>query len=237
MYIKNPFTKTTLILATAGLFFTGCESTKNMSNRDKGVAAGAVGGAVIGAVVGSNVGKGNTSLGVLVGAVVGGAAGGIIGAKMDKQAEQIKTEIPGAQVERVEEGINITFKDSTGKGGIYFGFDQDALNTDSRNTLDKLVQIFKQYPDTDILVEGHTDSKGTDEYNLLLSKRRSISVSDYLVNKGIAANRITSKWYGESQPVADNETEAGRASNRRVEVIVTANDKMKTEAQKEAGGN
>lgn len=237
MYIKKIFTKTSLLVATVGLIATGCESTRNMSNRDKGVAIGAASGAVIGGVVGNNVGKGNTSLGVLIGAVVGGAAGGVIGAKMDRQAEEIKSEIPGAQVERLEEGINVTFKDSTGQGGIYFGFDQDALNTDSRNTLDKLVRIFNAYPDTDILVEGHTDSKGTDEYNMLLSKRRSNSVSDYLVTKGIVANRITTKWYGEGQPLADNETAEGRARNRRVEIIITANEKMKAEAKSEAGGN
>lgn len=225
-------------LSSAALLITGCESTKRMSKQDKGVAIGAAGGAVIGGIIGNNVGKkGNSALGAIIGAAVGGVAGGIIGRKMDKQAEKIKTELPGAKVERVEEGINVTFDDTNpdgSKAGVYFATNKSDINANSKLALDKLVKIFNDNPDTDILIEGHTDDVGTDAYNLKLSERRARSVGDYLTAAGIRSSRLIIKWYGESQPKVENNSDANRSLNRRVEFVITANEKMKADAKKEA---
>jgi outer membrane protein OmpA-like peptidoglycan-associated protein len=229
---------TILSLTALAIFASGCETIKKSSNQDKGVAVGATSGAVIGGILGNNIGKGkNTALGAILGAVIGGAAGGIIGNKMDKQAEKIKTEIPGAKVERVGEGINVTFDENNpdgSKAGVYFATNKFDISSNSKLALDKLVKIFNEYPETNILVEGHTDDVGTDAYNLTLSEKRAEAVSDYLKADGIAAARITTKWYGEAQPKVDNTTAENRALNRRVEFAVTANDKMKNDAKVEA---
>lgn len=239
--MNHNFIRISFTIASAALLLSSCESTKRMSNQDKGVAVGAASGAVIGGIIGNNVGrKGNTGLGVLIGAVVGGAAGGVIGNKMDRQAQKIKTELPGAKVERVEEGINVTFDENNpdgSKAGVYFATNKSDISANSKLALDKLVKIFNESPDTDILIEGHTDDVGTDEYNMKLSERRAKAVVDYLRNAGIAPGRLTAKWYGESQPKVDNNSDANRALNRRVEFIITANEKMKADAKKEAGGN
>ncbi len=236
--MKKICTQGLLLLTGFSLLMAGCESTKRMSNQDKGVAIGAAGGAVIGGIIGNNVGKkGNTALGALLGAAIGGVAGGLIGNKMDRQAQKIKTEIPGAKVERVAEGINITFDENNPDGtkaGVYFATNKYDINANSKLALDKLVKIFNEYPETNILIEGHTDDIGKEAYNLGLSQRRAEAVAAYLVNAGITASRITTKFYGESQPKADNTSDASRALNRRVEFAVTANDKMKEEAKKEA---
>ena len=228
-----------LTLMAASLFvLPACNTTKKMSNQQKGAAAGAAGGAAVGGIIGNNVGKnGNTVLGALIGAVIGGVAGGLIGDKMDRQAEAIKTEVPGAQVKRVEEGINVTFDEKNPDGsaaGVLFATNQYNISDNSRLALDKLVKIFNQYPETNILVEGHTDNVGTSAYNMSLSQRRAEAVGSFLRTEGIPSSRLTIKWYGETQPKADNSTEAGRASNRRVEFAVTANDKMKAEAKQQA---
>ncbi len=227
-----------LFFAAAGFTLSSCESTKRMSNQDKGVAVGATGGAVIGGIIGNNVGKkGNTALGAIIGAAIGGVAGGIIGNKMDKQAQKIKIEIPGAKVERVAEGINVTFDENNpdgSKAGVYFATNKYNINDNSKLALDKLVKIFNEYPETNILIEGHTDDVGKDEYNMKLSRRRADAVVDYLKQAGIAASRLTAKYYGESQPKVDNTTDANKALNRRVEFAITANEKMKDDAKKES---
>jgi len=239
--MKYLFTKTLFFASAAALLFASCEGTKRMSKQDKGVAVGAAGGAVIGGVIGNNVGKkGNTALGAIIGAVVGGAAGGIIGNKMDKQAEKIKTEIPGAKVERVEEGINVTFDDTNpdgSKAGVYFATEKFGINDNSKLALDKLVKIFNEYPETDILIEGHTDNTGRDAYNMTLSRKRAQAVANYLIKAGVASSRIVTQFYGESQPKYDNSSSENRTLNRRVEFAVTANEKMKAEAKQEAGQN
>ncbi|RYF91919.1 MAG: OmpA family protein [Chitinophagaceae bacterium] len=220
------------------LMLSSCDATRQMSKQDKGVAVGAAGGAVIGGIIGNNVGKkGNTALGAILGAVVGGVAGGIIGNKMDKQAEKIKTEIPGAKVERVGEGIRVTFDEANpdgSKAGVYFATNKYDITANSKLALDKMIKIFNEYPDTDLLIEGHTDDVGKDEYNLGLSQRRAEAVANYLRNTSIAGNRLITKWYGEAQPIADNATAESKALNRRVEFVITANDKMKQEAKVEA---
>jgi outer membrane protein OmpA-like peptidoglycan-associated protein len=223
------------------LFFTSCDSTRRATKQDKGVAIGAGAGAVIGGILGNNVGnKNNTALGAVLGAAIGGVAGGIIGNKMDKQAEKIKTEIPGAKVERVGEGINVTFDENNpdgSKAGVFFETGKYNISSNSRLAIDKLVKIFKEFPETNILLEGHTDNVGSDAANLLLSQRRANAVGEELKRDGLDANRLTVKWYGETQPKEDNTTVEGKATNRRVGFSITANEKMKADATKEAQKN
>jgi outer membrane protein OmpA-like peptidoglycan-associated protein len=212
---------------------TSCNAVKNANNTQKGAGIGAAGGAAIGGVIGNNVGKGNTILGALIGGVIGGAAGGYIGNRMDRQAERIETEIPGAEVNRVGEGINITFNEDA---GVYFDTNKSAVKGASATTLDKLAGILKEYPNSNILVEGHTDSAGPEDYNMKLSEQRAESVTNYLISQGIDRNRFTTKWYGEDQPVADNTTTEGKAKNRRVELAILANDALKKEAAEKTKG-
>ncbi|WP_324719137.1 OmpA family protein [Salinimicrobium sp. HB62] len=216
----------------AAVMLIGCDATRNASNKQKGTVIGATGGAVIGGVVGNNVGEGNTALGAIIGGVVGGAAGAYIGDRMDKQAQRIEEEIPGAEVERVGEGINVTFDETS---GVYFATDKYAIEGQSREALMSLANIFKEYPNTNILVEGHTDSTGSDAYNLTLSKNRAQAVTNFLTSQGISSGRITTKWYGESQPKYDNSTVEGRSKNRRVELAIVANEELKREAEQQAG--
>ncbi|MGY5847304.1 OmpA family protein [Salegentibacter sp. HM20] len=209
----------------------GCDATRNANNKQKGAVIGSAGGAVIGGVIGNNTGDGNTALGAIIGGVVGGTAGAIIGDRMDKQAQRIEEEIPGAEVERVGEGINVTFDESS---GVYFDTDKYNINAKSRETLNKLADIFKEYPNSNILVEGHTDSTGSESYNLTLSKNRAQAVTNYLLDQGLSRGRFETKWYGELQPKYDNSTAEGRSKNRRVELAIVANEQMKEEAQRQA---
>lgn len=225
---KNTF----LAIAFAAGTLVSCDATKNASSKQKGTVIGASGGAVIGGVVGNNVGKGNTALGAIIGGVVGGAAGSYIGNRMDKQAQKIEEEIPGAEVERVGEGINVTFDE---KSGVYFESEKYSVEGKSRESLMSLANIFKEYPDTDILVEGHTDSTGSAAYNLTLSKNRAQAVTNFLVNQGISKGRIDTKWYGEDQAKYDNSTLEGRSKNRRVELAIVANEQLKKEAEQQSG--
>ncbi|MBK8611305.1 MAG: OmpA family protein [Chitinophagaceae bacterium] len=228
-----------LLTAVTLLLITGCSTVKKANNAEKGAVIGTVGGAVIGGVIGNNVGKGNTVLGAIIGGVVGGVAGTIIGNAMDKQAEKIKNEIPGAEVQRVGEGIIVTFNEKNPDGsqmGVYFDFDKSEITSNSARALDKLVQIFNEYPETNILIEGHTDDEGTENYNLALSERRAWAVGNYLKRENIAASRLTINWYGEGQPKVENTSDANRAENRRVEFAITANEKMKAEAKNAASG-
>ena len=206
-----------------GMF--GCSS---WSSTQKGTAIGAAAGAAVGAVIGKRAG--NTAVGAILGAAVGGAAGAYIGNYMDKQAEEIERDLEGATVERVGEGIKITFD-----SGILFEVDKAALRPEAQTNLEKLAVILNKYSDTDILVEGHTDSTGPDEYNLDLSNKRAQSVAGYLSVKEVIATRFTIMGYGEGQPVADNATAEGRQANRRVELAIMANDKLKKAAENKAG--
>ena len=211
----------------AAIFSAGC---KTMNKSQKGAVIGTAGGAAAGAVIGKAAG--NTALGAIIGATVGGVTGAVIGRKMDKQAEEIKKEVPDAEVVRVGEGIVIEFKSQ-----ILFGFDQSNLTADARTNLDKLVTILQKYPDTDIEVQGHTDSKGTVRYNESLSERRASAVSYYLSGKGIATSRLSTNGFGETTPKYTNTSEEGQAQNRRVEFLISANEKMKADAAKEAEKN
>lgn len=228
--MKSMSKKYLALFVAGSLLLSSCDAIKNANSSQKGAAAGTAGGAVIGGVVGNNVGDGdNTALGAIIGGVVGGAAGAYIGNRMDKQAKEIENEVPGAEVTRVGEGINVTFKENS---GIYFATDKSNINQTSQESLTKLRKIFKKYPDTNILIEGHTDNTGRDSYNMDLSKRRAQSVVQYLESNGISSNRFTTKWYGETQPKFDNSTAEGRSKNRRVEVAVIADEDLKDEARK-----
>ena len=224
------------LFAIVSLFlisFTNCKSVENANNKQKGAVIGAAGGAVLGAILGNNVGKGgNGEIGAVIGGVVGGAAGVIIGNKMDKQAQRIEEEIPGAQVERVDDAIVVTFDENS---GVYFATNKYTINSASQETLNKLIGVFKEYPDTNILVVGHTDNVGADDYNMTLSKDRAYSVTNYLSSNGISTVRLNTNWYGESQPMHDNTTAAGRAKNRRVNVAIVPGDNMINDAKTEAG--
>lgn len=214
-----------LMLVLVGLMAGGC---KTMNRSQKGAVIGAAGGGAIGGVIGRSMG--NTAMGAIIGAAAGGAAGAVIGRKMDKQAEEMKEVLGDAEVKRVGEGIVVEFKDK-----VLFGFNRADLSTSATQNLDKLVNILNKYPDTNIEILGHTDSLGTDSYNQTLSERRANAAATYIKNKGVASSRVNTRGLGETDPKVSNESEAGRAENRRVEFVITANQKMVNEAKKEAG--
>ena len=219
------------LLLTGTLSLTSCEAIQNANNTQKGAVIGTAAGAVIGAVIGNNVGKGgNAPQGAVLGGTVGGVIGGVIGNKMDKQAREIEQALPGAEVERVNEGIKVTLTEQI----VNFGYDSSALSATAQSNLDKLAKVLKDNPDTNINIYGHTDSRGTEAYNQSLSERRANSVRQYLISKGISSTRLFAMGVGESEPVATNNTDAGRAENRRVEFAITANQKMIDEASREA---
>ncbi|KAF0235737.1 MAG: OmpA/MotB domain-containing [Prolixibacteraceae bacterium] len=213
-----------LVVLSAAFIFTGCAS---WNKTQKGAVIGTASGGAAGAVIGRA--SGNTALGAIIGAAVGGASGAVIGRQMDKQAEEIEKAVPDAKVERVGEGIVVEFSSS-----VLFGFDKSGLSNDAKINLDKLVTVLNSYADTNIEIQGHTDSKGSEAYNQDLSVQRARTVSYYLTDKGISSGRLTVKGFGESLPKYENDTENGRAQNRRVEFLITANEKMKAEAEKNA---
>lgn len=222
--MKKSLTNGLFILLSAGVVFGSC---KSMSKSQKGVVIGAGAGGAVGAGVGKAAG--NTALGAIIGAAVGGVAGGIIGKKMDKQAEEIST-IPGAEVKRVGEGINVTFD-----SGVLFGYDKSAVTDIAQEKLTELATILNKYPDTYVLVEGHTDASGADDYNMTLSKKRARSVAAALKNKNVTRQRIKTAFYGESQPKFPNDTDANMAKNRRVEFAIYATEELVKQAKNEAG--
>lgn len=211
------------------VLITGCDAIKNANSTQKGTAVGASSGALIGGIIGNNVGDGNNSVvGAIIGAAVGGAVGNRIGNKMDRQAEAITEAVPGAEVTRIGEGINVTFDENS---GVQFEINKADLTSQGKATLDKMSEVFVEYDDTNILVEGHTDSSGRDEYNMTLSQKRAETVTNYLVSKGVSKGRLTTKWYGETQPKYDNATEEGRVKNRRVELGIVASEEMIEDAK------
>ncbi len=213
-----------LILVVIFLTF-GCGMTKAQKGAIIGAGAGAGAGAVIGKATG------HTAAGTVAGTAVGGVAGAYIGRYMDNQAKELEKEVQGAKVQRVGEGedskVNITFD-----SGFLFDFDSANLKEDTKINLDKLASILQKYPDTNIIIAGHTDSTGNSNYNMELSKKRANAVADYLVSKAVNPSRMTVNWYGETKPIASNDTKEGRAQNRRVEISIIANEKLKEEAVK-----
>ncbi|WP_310394096.1 OmpA family protein [Hymenobacter sp.] len=206
---------------------TGARKT-GMSRTAKGGLIGAGTGAAAGAILGRVIGGGKgTAIGAIVGAAAGGATGAVIGRKMDKQAEELQNDMKNAKVERVGEGIKITFD-----SGILFDTNAAALRPASVSEIDKMAAVLLKYPDTNVLVEGHTDASGSDAINQPLSERRAQAVATETIAKGVASNRVTTQGYGSSQPVGDNATAEGKQANRRVEVAIYANEKMKKAAEK-----
>jgi len=215
-----------IMMLSAVILFSGCSSMKRST---KGAGIGAAAGGAMGAVIGRA--SGNAGLGAIIGATVGGATGAVIGRQMDKQAAEIENSVPDARVERVGEGIIVEFSSN-----VLFGFDESNLSADAEPTLNKLVQVLNKYPDTDIELQGHTDDTGPESYNQSLSEKRARAVDGYLTDKGIPAKRVKIKGFGETIPKYDNALASGRAQNRRVEFLITANEKMVAAAEKEAKG-
>lgn len=210
------------LLAVAGL---NC----GLTGTQKGAVIGGAAGGTIGGAIGSK--SGNTVIGAILGAAIGGAAGAFIGKYMDNQADEIEQDLEGATVTRVGEGIKITFD-----SGLLFAVNKSDLNQTSKDQLAKLAVILNKYEDTNILLEGHTDATGPEEYNMTLSRQRAEAVSGYLSTQAVAANRFTIMGYGEEQPIASNDTEAGRSENRRVEVAIYANEELKEYAEEQTDG-
>jgi outer membrane protein OmpA-like peptidoglycan-associated protein len=208
-----------VIITLTGGGLAGCAS---MSQTERGAVIGAAGGAAVGAIVGRQIGS--TARGAVIGAAVGGAAGAVIGRQMDKQAEELAAKIPGATVQRVGEGIVVTFD-----SGLLFPFDSDQLLPEGRTNLNNLAASLQQYPETEVLIIGHTDATGTDSYNLNLSERRSGSAANVLSSYGVPRDRIRTMGRGESEPIADNSTEWGMQQNRRVEVVIYASEEYRQE--------
>ncbi len=213
-----------ILIVSVNLVLEGCAS------RSK-TAKGAVPGTATGDAVGVAISQaaGNPALETIIRAAVGGAAGTIIGRHMDKQAVELKEALPDATVERVGEGITIELSSA-----VMFEINKSDLSTEAKENLDKLVSVLNNYPDTNIEIQGHTDDTGIEAFNQTLSEKRAVTVSDYLSDKGILDSRITNKGYGELTPKYDNTTDEGKARNRRVDFLITANEKMIAEAEKEA---
>ena len=203
----------TLALVVLGLVVTNACATRKQT----GAVVGAATGGVIGGVIGNQTGS--TARGAIIGAVVGGAAGAVIGHQMDQQAKELKQNIPGATVTRVGEGIAVTFA-----SGLLFDFDSDRIRAEAGQNLRSLAASLDKYPNTDVLIVGHTDALGTDSYNMGLSERRASSAASYLTAQGVNSGRLRSVGRGETEPISDNGTETGRALNRRVEVAIYANE-------------
>lgn len=216
--------KLTVAVAVAGMGLSGCAS---LNNTERGAVVGAGAGGAIGAVIGKQTGS--TARGAILGAVLGGAAGAIIGRRMDRQAQELEGELgQGADVSRVGEGIAVTFA-----SGILFPFNSDQVLPAGRGNLSELAQSLQRYPETEVLIVGHTDNVGSDEYNMGLSMRRAESAKNYLVSQGIQPGRIRTAGRGETEPIADNTTEAGRQQNRRVEVAIFASEEYREQILRE----
>ncbi|MBP6759867.1 MAG: OmpA family protein [Flavobacterium sp.] len=223
------------ILGISSLFllatlFTSCESLKNTNKTQRGAGIGAGAGALIGAIIGNNT-KIGTAGGALIGAAVGGGTGALIGNKMDKQAREIDQALPGADVERVGEGIRLVLNENA----VRFDTGKATLTATAQANLDKLVPVFKEYADTNIEIYGYTDITGSPEFNLTLSQKRAESVKNYLSSKGLVNSRFKTTGKGIADPIATNDTAEGRTQNRRVEFAILANEKMVEDAKKEAG--
>jgi outer membrane protein OmpA-like peptidoglycan-associated protein len=219
--MNNAIKSSLIVILIPAIVLMGCGLSKTL----QGAGIGAAAGGVIGGIIGKQ--SGHTATGAIIGAAIGGTAGALIGHYMDKQAEEMQRDIKGAKVERVGEGIKITFD-----SGILFEVNKYNLQTEAKTNIDNLAKILNKYPDTNILIEGHTDSTGTLEHNQKLSEQRAEGVSAYLKGLNVQSTRISTAGYGPNQPVATNSDPDGRRQNRRVEVALFANEKLKDAAQK-----
>lgn len=201
-----------------------------MSNTERGAAVGAGAGAAGGAAVGNATG--GTAEGAIIGAVLGGTAGAIIGQRMDRKAQELEEELADAEVERVGEGIKVTFD-----SGLLFEFDSSTLQPEAEQNLQEFASSMNEFEETNILVVGHTDSKGAESYNQTLSESRAQAATDYLVQEGISAERIRTEGRGETEPIATNETAEGRSENRRVEIAIFASEEYREQVKSQAESN
>jgi len=204
------------------LLLLNCNAVKNANSTQKGAGIGIAAGAIAGGIIGGNL------KGALIGAAIGGVSGGVIGNVMDKQARKIEEAIPGADVERVGEGIHVIFAENS---GVNFATSKSNLTTTSMQNLDRVAEILIEFPDTNITIQGHTDNTGNKDFNLQLSKKRAESVAQYLSNKGVLFSRFNIEAFGQDAPRYDNNTTQGRAQNRRVEMAISANEEMIQDAQ------
>ncbi len=211
-----------ILLIVLSQLFVGC---KTMNNTQKGAAIGVAGGTALGALVGKWAN--NTAAGAIIGAAVGGTAGVLIGKYMDKQVAELQADLQNAKVERVGEGIKITFN-----SGILFDVNSSTLGGVAKENIGKLATVLNKYADTDVLIEGHTDSTGPAEFNQSLSEKRAASVSTFLNSNAVNPVRLTTVGYGPNQPLVDNSTAENRSLNRRVEIAIYANDKLKKAAER-----
>ncbi len=221
--------KRVLTVFVVMVFLMAAVNCASWNKTTKGAVIGGAGGAVLGGVIGHAAG--NTLLGAILGAAVGGAAGAFIGNYMDKQAAEMQRDLEGAEIQRIGEGIKITFD-----SGILFDIDKSNLRPVSQTNLVDLAKILNKYPDTNILIEGHTDDTGSDDHNLALSKDRAQSVATFLATAEVKSARFSIAGYGETQPIVTNDTAEGRQKNRRVDIAVLANDKLKKAAEEKAKG-
>jgi outer membrane protein OmpA-like peptidoglycan-associated protein len=193
----------------------GASACASLNKKEEGAIIGAAAGGAVGGVIGNQTGS--TARGAIIGAVVGGTAGAIIGHQMDQQAKELSQTIKGAKVERVGEGIQVTFD-----SGLLFAFDSDQIQPAAGTNLTELATSLKRYPESQLLIVGHTDNVGDDSYNQALSQRRANSAATYLAAQDVARTRLTATGKGEAEPVTTNDSDAGRQQNRRVEVAIYA---------------
>jgi outer membrane protein OmpA-like peptidoglycan-associated protein len=222
-------TSALVALTIAGVGLSGCATWENMSRTGQGATIGAAGGAAVGGAIGSR--GGNTARGAIIGAAVGGAAGALIGRQMDRQAAELEQSIPGATVERVGEGIQVTFD-----SGILFDFDSDRMRPEARANLQQLANSLQQYGETELLIVGHTDATGRVDYNQGLSERRARSAANYLASLGVSPYRLNAVGRGMNEPIASNDDEWGRQQNRRVEVAIFASEAYREQIRRQHGG-
>ncbi len=217
-HIRNRRTLIALVAASS----LGLGACASMSKKEGGAATGAAAGAAIGGIIGNQTGS--TARGAIIGAIVGGAAGAVIGHQMDQQAKEIDASVEGATVQRVGEGIAVTFA-----SGLLFAYDSDVIQANARANLTELANSLKKYPESSLLIVGHTDDAGSDSYNQGLSQRRANAAAAFLESQGIARSRIQTSGKGESEPIASNMSDEGRQQNRRVEVAIYASEAYRQE--------
>lgn len=217
----SPVSKSRMFVTCTLALTLGVAACASLSRKEKGAVIGATAGGAVGGVIGNQTGS--TARGAIIGAVIGGTVGAVIGHQMDQQAKELRQDIPGATVTRVGEGIAVTFA-----SGLLYDFDSDVVRAAAATNLRNLAASLGKYPKTDLLIVGHTDSKGADDYNQTLSEKRAIAASNYLAAQGVSGARLRALGRGETEPVASNDTESGRQSNRRVEIAIYANANART---------
>jgi outer membrane protein OmpA-like peptidoglycan-associated protein len=228
--MNSTMTRPVVTLSLAAFLVAGTAGCASLNRTEKGAIIGAASGAAVGGVVGKAAGS--TTKGVIIGAVIGGAAGAVIGRQMDQKADELEAELENARVERVGEGILVTFE-----SGLLFDFDSSQLRAASRSNLTELAGTLNDMADTELLIAGHTDSVGSDDYNFGLSERRAQASADYLMTRGVSGSRINIVGLGETEPVDTNDTASGRQANRRVEVAIYASEDMRDELRQRYGTN